>query len=107
MIEGLSNRLFRGIHGHNLVYNSCWEDPSLDREALDLGPRDTVLAITSGGCNVLDYALTGPAHVYAVDVNPRQNALLELKLAGIESLDFETFFAVFGRGRFLGFPDVY
>lgn len=107
MIEGLSNCLFRGIHGHNLVYNSCWEDPRLDREALDLGPDDTVLAITSGGCNVLDYALTGPAHVYAVDVNPRQNALLELKLAGIESLDFETFFSIFGRGRFSGFPELY
>lgn len=107
MIEGLSNCLFRSIHGHNLVYNSCWEDPQLDRLALDFGPRDTVLAITSGGCNVLDYALTAPAHVYAVDVNPRQNALLELKLAGIQSLDFETFFSIFGKGRYLEFPTLY
>lgn len=107
MIEGLSNCLFRGVHGHNLVYNSCWEDPRLDRAALDLGSRDTVLAITSGGCNVLDYALTGPAHVYAVDVNPRQNALLELKLAGIQGLDHGTFFSVFGRGRLSGFPELY
>lgn len=107
MIEGLSNCLFRSIHGHNLVYNSCWEDPRLDRLALDLGPRDTVLAITSGGCNVLDYALTEPSHVYAVDINPRQNALLELKLAGIQSLDFGTFFSIFGRGRLAEFPALY
>lgn len=107
MIEGLSNCLFRSIHGHNLVYNSCWEDPQLDRLALDLGPSDTVLAITSGGCNVLDYVLTGPAHVYAVDINPRQNALLELKLAGIESLDFQTFFSLFGKGRLPEFPALY
>jgi len=107
VIEGLSNYLFRNIHGHNLVYNSCWEDPQLDRLALGLGPSDTVLAITSGGCNVLDYALTEPAHVYAVDINPRQNALLELKLAGIRSLDFETFFSLFGRGRLPEFPRLY
>lgn len=107
MIEAVSNCLFRGIHGHNLVYNSCWEDPQLDRRALDLGPSDTVLAITSGGCNVLDYVLTGPAHVYAVDINSRQNALLELKLAGIESLDFETFFTLFGKGRLPEFPALY
>ena len=35
----------------------------------------------------------------AVDVNPRQNALLELKLAAIRGLRFEDFFAMFGRGR--------
>ena len=35
----------------------------------------------------------------AVDVNPRQNALLELKVAGIRGLTFEDFFAMFGQGR--------
>jgi S-adenosylmethionine-diacylglycerol 3-amino-3-carboxypropyl transferase len=28
----------------------------------------------------LDYTLTGPRRILAVDANPRQNALLELKL---------------------------
>jgi len=107
LIEGLSNCMFRNIHGHHLVYNSCWEDPQLDRLALELGSSDTVLAITSGGCNVLDYTLTEPAHVYAVDVNPRQNALLELKLAAIKTLDFQTFFSIFGEGRLPGFPALY
>ena len=50
------------------------------------GPHDTVLVITSAGCNALDYALAGPERVIAVDINPRQNALLELKLAGIRNL---------------------
>lgn len=107
LIEGISNYMFRNIHGRNLVYNSCWEDPRLDRIALELGPSDTVLAITSGGCNVLDYVLTEPAHVYAVDVNPRQNALLELKLAAIKTLDYPTFFSLFGNGRFPAFPTLY
>jgi S-adenosylmethionine-diacylglycerol 3-amino-3-carboxypropyl transferase len=103
----VSGRVFNLVHRHNLVYNTCWEDPRLDRQALELGPDDTVLVITSAGCNALDYALTGPRHVYAVDMNPRQNALLELKLAGIQNLDFETFFRMFGEGRLRGVRDVY
>ncbi len=94
----LSGRIFNFVHGHNLVYNTCWEDPSLDRIALRLGPTDTVLVITSAGCNALDYALAGPHHVYAVDINPRQNALLELKLAAIRCLEYPDFFQMFGRG---------
>src|SRR5262245_11303043 len=88
---------FQLVYRTNLVYNQCWEDPARDQEALALGPDDRVLAITSAGCNVLDYALRG-ARVLAVDANPRQNHLLELKLAGIRTLPFEDFFALFGDG---------
>ena len=88
---------FKLVYRTNLVYNQCWEDPARDQEALDLGPGDRVLAITSAGCNVLDYALRG-ARVLAVDANPRQNHLLELKLAGIRTLSFEDFFTLFGEG---------
>ncbi len=98
VVDWMSSRVFNLVHRHNLVYNTCWEDPRLDREALQLGPDDTVLVITSAGCNALDYALVGPKHVHAVDMNPRQNALLELKLAGIRQLDYDTFFELFGRG---------
>ncbi len=98
VVDWMSSRVFNLVHRHNLVYNTCWEDPRLDREALELGPDDTVLVITSAGCNALDYALVGPKHVYAVDMNPRQNALLELKLAGIRRLDYDAFFEMFGRG---------
>ncbi len=100
-------RIFNLVHGRNLVYNTCWEDPRLDRRALQLGPQDTVLVITSAGCNALDYVLAGPKQVIAVDVNPRQNALLELKLAGIRNLEFEDFFAMFGRGRLARAERVY
>jgi S-adenosylmethionine-diacylglycerol 3-amino-3-carboxypropyl transferase len=89
--------VFDLIYRTNLVYNQCWEDPALDQEALALGPGDRVLAITSAGCNVLDYALRG-ARVLAVDANPRQNHLLELKLAGIRGLGFADFYALFGDG---------
>jgi S-adenosylmethionine-diacylglycerol 3-amino-3-carboxypropyl transferase len=100
-------QVFKLVHGHNLVYNTCWEDPRLDRQALKLTADDTVLVITSAGCNALDYALAGPKQVVAVDMNPRQNALLELKLAGIRKLDFEDFFAMFGQGRLDGAKRIY
>ena len=94
----ISGRVFKFVHGNNLVYNTCWEDPRLDRCALQLTERDRVLVITSAGCNALDYAIAGAGHVYAVDMNPRQNALLELKIAGIRRLQFEDFFKLFGDG---------
>jgi len=93
----LSRWAFDLVHRKNLVYNQCWEDPRVDGEALALSSRDRVLVITSAGCNALDYALSG-AQVLAVDVNPRQNHLLELKRAGIRALEWEAFFELFGRG---------
>lgn len=94
----ISGRVFKFVHGNNLVYNTCWEDPRLDRQALELTERDRVLVITSAGCNALDYALAGAGHVHAVDMNPRQNALLELKIAGIRKLQYEDFYKLFGDG---------
>lgn len=98
---------FNLIHGHHLVYNTCWEDPRLDRSALELGHDDTMLVITSAGCNILDYALDDPHRIFAVDVNPRQNALLELKITSIRKLEYEDFFGLFGHGRLKDFPRVY
>ena len=57
MLETLRRRWFSLIHLKNLVYNQCWEDPRLDRVALELTPSDRVVIITSAGCNALDYAL--------------------------------------------------
>lgn len=89
------------------MYNTCWEDPAVDRLALNLGSNDDLLVLTSAGCNVLDYALAGPRSINAVDMNPRQNALLELKIAGIRALGFEDYFRVFGTGRHPDFNKIY
>ncbi len=105
--EKLSKTWFKFVHGRNIVYNQCWEDPRLDRVALELSSRDRVVVITSAGCNALDYALAGAGHVHAVDMNPRQNALLELKLAAARQLDYETFFQLFGRGRLPQWSKIY
>ena len=107
LMDWFSGRVFKLVHGNNLVYNTCWEDPRLDRVALELTPSDNVMVITSAGCNALDYALTGPNSVHAVDMNPRQNALLELKLAAIRDLEYEDFYRMFGDGRLPGVVPIY
>lgn len=105
--DKLDQKIFDAITSRSLVYNTCWEDPAVDRRALALGADDTVLVITSAGCNALDYALQAPRRIFAVDANPRQNALLQLKLAGIRRLQHEDFFALFGEGHHPRFTELY
>jgi S-adenosylmethionine-diacylglycerol 3-amino-3-carboxypropyl transferase len=100
-------QMFQWMHGSNLVYNQCWEDPRLDRQAFQIQPTDNVALITSAGCNALDYLLDNPNSVDAIDMNPRQNALLELKKAAIMKLEYEDFYAIFGLGIHLGIDRIY
>lgn len=97
--QRLHQGVFDRLYARSLLYNACWEDPACDRQALRLGGEDEVLVITSAGCNALDYALRGPRRVVAVDANPRQGALLELKIAAIRACGDEEVFALFGEGR--------
>lgn len=92
------NYAFDWIHRSTIVFNDAREDPAIDRIALDLKSNDRMLVITSAGCNVLDYLLCGVEHIDSVDLNPLQNALLELKIAGIRKLDYDEFFKIFGKG---------
>jgi len=99
--------LFKTIHNRNLIYNASWEDPRIDRKLLNLDSRSRVIVLTSAGCNVLDYLLDRPAEIHAIDVNPRQNALLNLKLALIKRGNFDDLFQMFGMGSHHAFHDVY
>ncbi len=84
-----------------LVYPQIWEDPELDMEALGLAPGmasdKRIVAIASGGCNILSYLSARPAQVTAVDLNPAHVALVRLKLAAVQNLpSHEGFFRFFG-----------
>lgn len=81
------------------IYAFTWEDTRADEHILKLKSDDVVLAITSAGDNILSYALQGPARIHAVDLNPTQNHLLELKVAGYSSLAYEDFWKIFGEGK--------
>lgn len=85
--------------GDEYIYAFTWEDARVDERLLKLGPKDVVLAITSAGDNILSYARQRPARIHAVDLNPTQNHLLELKLAAYTALPYEDFWKIFGEGR--------
>jgi S-adenosylmethionine-diacylglycerol 3-amino-3-carboxypropyl transferase len=86
----LERMVFRGI-----VFNMSWEDPEMDRQAFNLTEDDTVISISSAGCNPLNFLCQSPKRLISIDGNPAQNAILELKLAGIRTLDHGTFFDIF------------
>ena len=94
---GVLERMFT-LAFKSLVYPQIWEDPVVDMKALDIGPGHEVIAIASGGCNVLSYLTADPAGVTAVDLNGAHIALGQLKICALENLpDYETFFRFFGR----------
>jgi S-adenosylmethionine-diacylglycerol 3-amino-3-carboxypropyl transferase len=103
----LRNWLFGRIHGNKLIYNTCWEDPRCDRAMLDINPSSKMVMITSAGDNALAYMLDAPEAIHCVDVNLRQNALLHLKLSGLQFLDWPSFFTLFGEGKSEDFRRLY
>jgi S-adenosylmethionine-diacylglycerol 3-amino-3-carboxypropyl transferase len=72
----------------DILYAQCWEDPDLDRAAFRIAPGDTVFTVTSGGCNALAFLADRPGRVIAVDLNPFQNYLLDLKIAAFRRLSY-------------------
>jgi S-adenosylmethionine-diacylglycerol 3-amino-3-carboxypropyl transferase len=92
LLERLFERLFRG-----LVYTQIWEDPEIDLEALALTPDCHVVAIASGGCNVLSYLTGDPARITAVDLSRAHVALNRLKLVAATRLpSWQAFYRFFG-----------
>ncbi len=83
----------------DMLYASCWEDPRIDREAFRIGPDDVVFSITSGGCNTLTFLLDDPERVIALDLNPHQNHMLELKMRAFEVLDHGELLEIMGVNR--------
>ncbi len=94
--KGIQERLFTLVFS-GLVYPQIWEDPVVDLEALDLQADDHLVAIASGGCNILSYLSAAPIKVTAVDLNPAHVALNKLKQAAVRHLPnyqaFHRFFA--------------
>src|SRR5262245_5902151 len=83
--EALLDHLFAWVF-RGLVYPQIWEDPLVDMAALEIAPDSRVVAIASGGCNVLSYLVADPARITAVDLNRAHVALNRLKLAAARHL---------------------
>jgi S-adenosylmethionine-diacylglycerol 3-amino-3-carboxypropyl transferase len=98
-INGVLERLFtKAFNG--LVYSQIWEDPDVDMKAMAIEPHHHVVAISSGGCNILSYLTANPAKITAVDLSPAHVALVKLKIAGLQNLpDWDSFYRFFGDAR--------
>jgi S-adenosylmethionine-diacylglycerol 3-amino-3-carboxypropyl transferase len=101
------DKIVQKCYVEQILFNTAWEDPRVDAQVLDIKENDTALIITSAGCNALALALQNPEHVYSIDRNPCQNALFELKIAGIRELSYENFWKLFGEGWMPGFTKDY
>lgn len=83
-------------YGGRLMFAQSWEDPACDLAALQPRPGETLLAITSGCDNVLGFLLADPGQIIAVDLNPAQGYLLELKQAAFRRLTHADMLALLG-----------
>jgi S-adenosylmethionine-diacylglycerol 3-amino-3-carboxypropyl transferase len=78
------------------MFTQSWEDPACDLAALAPLRDATLFAITSGGDNVLGFLVADPGRILAVDLNPTQNWLLELKMAGFRRLQHDELLVLLG-----------
>jgi S-adenosylmethionine-diacylglycerol 3-amino-3-carboxypropyl transferase len=98
-LEGLLERAFTFAF-RDLVYAQIWEDPIVDIEALDIYSNTRIVAIASGGCNLLSYLTADPARVHGVDLNAAHVALNQLKLTALTALpDYDAFYRFVGRAN--------
>jgi S-adenosylmethionine-diacylglycerol 3-amino-3-carboxypropyl transferase len=72
-----------------ILYSQCWEDPIVLSKALKINLKDIVLSISSGGDNTLYLLSKSPKKIISIDINQKQNFLLELKSNSIKYLDYE------------------
>ncbi|KAJ4378068.1 hypothetical protein N0V83_000899 [Neocucurbitaria cava] len=88
------------------IYAFTWEDDVADMRLLKPTSNDVVLAIGSAGDNILAFCLENCRRVHAVDLNPSQNHLLELKVAAFTALGYQDVWKLFGEGKHADFHNL-
>ncbi|TJZ61347.1 DUF3419 family protein [Sphingobacterium olei] len=74
---------------NRIRYANCWEDPHILLKGLLPAVGSKILSIGSAGDNSFSLLTTSPSLVVAVDVNPIQLHLIELKKQAIRNLEYE------------------
>ena len=91
------SKAFQGI-----LYNQIWEDPEIDLAALNTDKNSKILAISSGGCNGLNYLTKSPEKVTLVDIQQDHLNIAKIRTAAVKYAptyqDLFNFMAV-GRGE--------
>ncbi len=88
----LRSSLYNGA----ILYTTCNEDSMSELTALQVGPPDEVLAVTGSGFRALHMLIGRPQRVVAIDANPLQGILLDLKIVAIRRLEHHEFVAFVG-----------
>lgn len=91
-----SRRTLADATEDRLFFAQVREDPRVEIDALAVGPRETAVVVSSGGCTALSLLAAGAGSVVAVDLNAAQNHLVELKAVAVVELGAE------GGAGFLG-----
>lgn len=86
----------KNVSHEYIRYSNCWEDADLLLEALQVAKGDRVLSIGSAGDNSFSLLTQDPEIVLAVDINPVQLHLIELKKAAILKLSHPQFLGFLG-----------
>jgi len=93
LTDRLDQFVFNAIYSRNLVYNTCWEDPSGGPTGAGTGIRRYGAGHFERGLQRARLCIAWPQASLRRRY-PRQTALLSLQIAAIRHLDHDDFFAI-------------
>lgn len=96
MSEELKSEIAATNNPDVIAYSMLWEDSEVLVKALEINKSDNIISIASSGCNVFALLLQEPRSITAIDLNPAQLYLLNLKIKGIENLTHKEFLDMLG-----------
>ncbi len=82
---------------NSYLYNFSWEDSDVDQHFLNINENDTLLCITTGGDNILNYLQHNPKKIVSLDLNKHQNYLLKMKMALIRVCEQREYLEIIGK----------
>lgn len=90
------SKLASRVSFDRIRYANCWEDADVLIRGLQLRGGERVLCIASGGDNALALLTAQPQSVLAIDINPTQLYLTELKQKAFQVLNYESLLVFLG-----------
>jgi ubiquinone/menaquinone biosynthesis C-methylase UbiE len=85
----------QNILKYDYIYPLSWEDANVDREVLKINEEDSLICITTGGDNILNYLIDEPKEIITCDFNKHQNFLLEMKMSSISVLNSDEYYEMY------------
>lgn len=82
---------------NSYLYNFSWEDSDVDQHFIKIDEKDTLLCITTGGDNILNYLQYNPKKIVSIDMNKHQNYLLKMKIALMRVCEHHEYLTIIGK----------